>query len=243
MSPPKTNFILIKILTFLATFPTLLAYSIYRGDWWTGYFQDGDYCKPWDTSWKDCSNADSCDTWEEYMFLNTTTALWESWPDGEYWDDTGRTWRSCSGGCNLLWGYQEMWFDWPTDEVFNINTFECQPDWDSNMIRIESPILKISKIWRDNEYYLDPFSTKPIELGTLEYPYRSMNLINLEIMNFFSHSNQSITIYTKNAYIEDTRSKFINMSSVTITSHPDVLNLKKVSMIIPTSLSQPAIWK
>ena len=62
-------------------------------------------------------------------------------------------------------------------------------------------------------------------------------------MNLFSHSNESITIYAKNAYIEDGGSKYINMSSVTITSHPDVISLNEVSLLVPTSISQPGIFK
>ena len=86
-------------------------------------------------------------------------------------------------------------------------------------------------------------SAKTIELGTLEYPYKSFSSINFEILNFFSHSNADIIIYTKNAYIEDDMSKYFNFSSVTITSHPEVKENSKISTIVPTAIRQNVIFE
>ena len=87
---------------------------------------------------------------------------------------------------------------------------------------------------------MDPFSDKSIELGTLEYPYRSFKSVNFEVLNYFSHTDNDIIIYTKNSYIEDGYSKFLNLSSVSIMKHPELSSEEK-PMLIPTSITQPSI--
>ena len=87
---------------------------------------------------------------------------------------------------------------------------------------------------------MDPFSDKSIELGTLEYPYRSFKSVNFEIITYFSHTDKDIIIYTKNSYIEDGYSKFLNLSSVSIMKHHE-LSSEERPMLIPTSINQPSV--
>ena len=68
-----------------------------------------------------------------------------------------------------------------------------------------------------------------------------MRSVTTEIVNFHSHSNADIVIYTKDAYIEDGSAYYINISSITISSHPDYLAISKNAIIIPTSITQNAI--
>ena len=175
------------------------------------------------------------------MYFNGTSGLWERWGEGEYYDKTGDVWRSWSGRCNELWMYQGFWFDWPVGEKFDLDKLKWEVEWDANMEVIESSRLRISSVWRSHEYYLDPFSERLIELGTKEYPYKSMLSISYEILNFFSNSNVNITIYVKNAYVEDDLLNFFNLSSVTITSYPEVIEKGRRSILIPTSIKQPSI--
>jgi hypothetical protein len=51
------------------------------------------------------------------------------------------------------------------------------------------------KLCRSYEYYVNPESEEVIELGTKEYPFKSVSLPFIEIFNYFSHSNANITIY------------------------------------------------
>jgi len=57
-------------------------------------------------------------------------------------------------------------------------------------------------------------------------------------VHLLSHSNKSVTIYTKSAYLEEGLYKFVNMSEVVMTSHPDLLDFNRKTMIIPTNIGQ-----
>jgi len=75
------------------------------------------------------------------------------------------------------------------------------------------------------DYYVDSSSTNTIELGTEEYPFKSIMLPFVEILNIHSHSSRSITINlmesTRNILHEHS-AYLINATSVTIKSHaPD----------------------
>jgi len=71
-----------------------------------------------------------------------------------------------------------------------------------------------------------------VELGTREYPYKSIKPVISEITNFFSHSEASINIYTKDIYVEDDTTFFINISSISFYSHPDYSQMNKRATIV-----------
>ena len=123
----------------------------------------------------------------------------------------------------------------------DLDTLECTSECDDNKERIESAFLKLPAVWRSLDYYVDPSSIENIELGTKQYPYRSLKSANFEILNFFSHSDKDIFIYMKDSYIEDGNSNYFNMSSVTVQSHPDVLANGRKAMLVPTSIYQPSL--
>lgn len=111
------------------------------------------------------------------------------------------------------------------------------------MHRVESSDFKLTAFCRGYDYYVDPLSNETLELGTREYPYRSLKSVNYEILSIFSHSENSITIHTKDAYLEEETAKYFNMTSVKITSHPEVLAYDTRSILIPTYESQPGIME
>jgi hypothetical protein len=80
-----------------------------------------------------------------------------------------------------------------------------------------------------------------LELGTLEYPYRTMKSATSEILNLFSNTNLEATIYTYSAYIEDGMNVFINMTNVSFKSHPDVTSNGGRSILTFTQITQHGI--
>ena len=104
---------LLNICFYIAT-----AFEVYKEGWWDGYYADGEVWRPCHTSWKTCSNVYPWNTWEDHMFMNTTTGLWERWPYGEYFDLTSQTWRSWSGSWNEAWKYQITCFICFPGQVF-----------------------------------------------------------------------------------------------------------------------------
>ena len=171
------------------------------------------------------------------MYFNSTDNLWSNWADGEYYDSTAKIWRLCNGSCNQQCSYQNHCFDWPLGESFDAQSLSWVTEWNSTTIQIESSLLNLPSIWRGFDYYVDPFSDELIELGTLLYPYKSMRAVITEVINFFSHTDSNITIYTKDVYLEDDTAKFINLTSVNFKSHPKYIVNKRRASLIPTKNS------
>ena len=70
-----------------------------------------------------------------------------------------------------------------------------------------------------------------------------MSSVNSEIINFHSHTNVKINIYTKSTYIQQDTMKFFNMSVVNIMSHPDTQTRSMKSVLIPTTVPQVEIFE
>lgn len=215
--------------------------DIYLEECFDGFYKDGDYWKPCSASCKTWSNASVWDSWQDHMFLNSSTQLWEYCPYGEYYDSTVESWRSWNGFWNNGWKYQDFCIEWPSDQALDLETVTWVSDWSSNTKKIESSQLNLPAVWRNYEYYVDPYSTQILELGTREFPYRSMRAVTSEIVNFHCHTPVDIKIYTKEAFMEEATVYYVNMSSVSISNHPDYVALGKNAMIIPTVVPQVGI--
>ncbi|CAI2379704.1 unnamed protein product [Moneuplotes crassus] len=120
------------------------------------------------------------------------------------------------------------------DQIFHLEKLKCMDHCDSGTIQIESSQHTLSSFCRTLEYYIDPDSEEPIELGTRRYPYRSMSVVNSEIINNFSHKSYDVTIYTKSINIELEGQRYFNMSSVTIKNHPDLAERMKKAVLTPS---------
>ena len=223
-----------KVLILFSLLSLFHSLEVYIDGWIQGFYHQDGTCKPCQPSWRSWSGALTCDTCQPYLQLNSTTNLWEAWNPDEYFDETLQVCRSCLGSCNKAWKYRPECFEWLPSESFDLESLTCISDWTPNTTKIESNQLNIPSVWRGLEYYVDPYSEEILELGTKEYPYRSMRHATMEITNFYSHSDAEITIYSKEAYLEDGKLFFINMTSVTITSHPDYLERGKKAVLVST---------
>jgi len=90
-------------------------------------------------------------------------------------------------------------------------------------------------------FYIDPSSSKILELGTLEFPYTSAQPVFSEILNEHSHKDVSITVYLKEdevVYIQDDTSYILNITNVTVTSYSTVSSSASKATIYPTRIAQ-----
>ena len=66
-----------------------------------GFYSSGNDCLQWDSSCRECTEAGSWTSWEDFMFLNLTSGLCELWEIGDYFDISVQrcnTWEhTCSG--------------------------------------------------------------------------------------------------------------------------------------------------
>ncbi|CAI2372838.1 unnamed protein product [Moneuplotes crassus] len=227
------------------------AFILERDKCFEGYFKNGEFCEPCDSSCKQCNRSDQCTKCEDYMYLNQTTLLCESCPQGYYYDIVTEICRDCSGSCNGACKIQQSCLDCPEGAVLELDNLQCVDPYHymddkpfSKGAILQSPELNLSPVIRNFkeeytiEYYIDIYSEQPLELGTLEYPYRSFKAVSYEILTFYSHTNISVVIYTKDAYIKDDTNIYVNMTSVTVLPHPQWKSVLSPPMLIPTQVPQ-----
>ena len=75
-----------------------------------------------------------------------------------------------------------------------------------------------------------------MELGTKEYPYRSLTLVFAEILNYLSNKNITINIYVKERttnYLELNKNYIINTQAVNMLTYSDIgFTTEKVNLIL-----------
>ena len=89
--------------------------------------------------------------------------------------------------------------------------------WDTNEVMIQSSQMHGLNIWRLLEYYVYPNSTSILELGTRVYPYKSINLVLIEMFNLISSMNATVKIMlakTSTHYFDHYNGIISNMNSV-----------------------------
>jgi hypothetical protein len=85
----------------------------------------------------------------------------------------------------------------------------CVTGWDTaTQVQITDSQMHDIPLCRSLTYYLDSSSTSSVELGTKGHPYKSYHSVNIELMNFHTGNDKSITVYVKeetiNYWLRDT---------------------------------------
>jgi len=73
-------------------------------------------------------------------------------------------------------------------------------------------------------YYIDPSSTQIIELGTKAYPFKNIGLAFVEILNYHSHSENTVSVFLKEGLTHNvlvSSNYVINMTEVIVESYSD----------------------
>ena len=227
------------IICFFVIIDMLLVVSM---QWDIGYYLHNNSWLQWESSCKTWSDGASCDTCEDYMFLNFDTSLWDFWDEGTYHDKNTAQCRSWEGSWLENWGYQSTCFECPEGQVFDTETFEWVSTWENQKSIIMGSIYAIPRIWRNKEIYVNSQSTSLIELGTRNHPYRSIKSAFSEIFNHYSNRDNSVIIYLAEGqryYMEDATNYILNITNVTITSYSESLSASGRATIIPTKIPQP----
>lgn len=83
-----------------------------------------------------------------------------------------------------------------------------------------------------------------LELGTKQYPYRTMKSVSSEILNQLTAMNVNITILLKEGskvYVQDDTTYFLSMGSVIVTSYSDSSSTPGRALLVPTAIAQLGI--
>ncbi|CAI2380707.1 unnamed protein product [Moneuplotes crassus] len=241
----KTPSFILCLVVLLGVNFVVQVSAMYKQGCFRGYYEDGG-CRPCHGSCRSCSGPDRCDTCEDYMFLGDDNIRVEGsqlegvegstcgkCADGEYYDMTGNVCRSCDGKCISACAYQNICFECDNDQVFDLESLICIDFTEcvSPKHLLINPQYTLPSICRTLDYFIDPFSSRNIELGTQSFPYRSFTALASEIINIHSNSNVNINIFTSDAYIKDDVLKLINITNVTISQFPDYLSVKDLNLL------------
>ena len=159
-------------------------------------------------------------TWFGNSFWNSTSLAWQSWNYGDYYAEPVGKCVSCEGSWNTLWAYQAKCMQWNSTQVFDLTSYKWIDAWNqTNSINIADSQFTISSVWRGFDYFVDSTSSSMIELGTKQFPFKSLALVFVELLNFHANSDRTINIYLKEnttSYIDIDFNFIINTTTVNI---------------------------
>lgn len=195
----------------------------------------------WDSSWLTWNPKTGLwNSWTDYMFMDLTTSLCQFCPEEEYFNPTTLTcnckifkfsfilaWESSwTGG----WMYRLQWFQWSSSQIFSLQTFSWVQNCEIDEILIDSDKIHGLKVWRKLIYFVNSHSEEILELGTREFPYKSINMVIHELFNFVSGLDQEVIVKLSSASYHEFAhgSSFIyNMKKVVF--EPYNINIKNFS--------------
>ena len=152
------------------------------------------------------------------MFLNITSSLWQFCPDGMFYSTPVQRCDSWGDSWTDKWSYQSKWFECTVGKFYDLSKNVWVDSWNStSQISIVDSQFGNKPIWRSFDYYVDSESTKIVELGTLSNPYKSLELVFVELLNYHSHSNRTVNVYIKENTVNElliSRNFIINTTTV-----------------------------
>ena len=164
--------------------------------WGPGNFIDRGNWLPCHTSCKEWTSISSCTICEDYMFLNTVTKYWDFCADGEYFDFSIEQWNSCGSSCSGFCKYQSICFQCEPTKSLDLETMSCLPNCGNDKFNLsDNQTFELTNFCRRPVYYIDPSSDKILELGTQNYPYRTIRPVFVEILKYFSHQEISVSVF------------------------------------------------
>ena len=220
----RSQYFSLLLLWWIYYFINLKLWAWAATEWESGYFIYFDSWIPWMDSCLECDNSTEWTAWSDNMYLDSNNQC-TFCSDGEYYDSTAKLCRPCNNSWINKCAYQSKWFSWDSGQFFDLKKMMWVSSWDTNSIAITDDQLWGFSVWRSFNYYVNPNSQEIIELGTKAYPYKNIGLPFVEILNYHSHSNNSINIYVMentDNYMLWNSNYVINITSVSVQSYSSI---------------------
>ena len=140
-----------------------------------------------------CDNGNSCLTCStESAYLDSGTRLCEHCGVNEY--AQGESCQACGGGCSC--SYQQDCFT--CADFYDLESESCVSACEGVIISKNGLGFCRAKENTDSyQYFIDPLSSSPLEFGTRDHPFKSLNLASMEILNEISFTESRVFIYLK----------------------------------------------
>ena len=132
---------------------------------------------------------------------------------------------------------------WNLTQVFDLASFKCVNNWNNTTsVLISDSQLAISSVCRGFDYYVDPTSSAVIELGTLQYPFKSLGFLFVELLNFHANTARTINVHLKENtqnYVDLNFNFIINITTVTISPYSTTSSTPSKATIVAGEVNDP----
>ena len=142
------------------------------------------------------------------------------------------------------WAYQSIWRTWSSSQVFDLDSYTWVDSCNTTTsVLISDAQFSISSICRGFNYYVDPTSLNTVELGTMQFPYKTLGLVFVELLNFHANSGRTINIYlmeNSTNYIDLGFNYVINITMVNIHSYSSTSSSPAKATILAGEINSPS---
>ncbi|CAI2365911.1 unnamed protein product [Moneuplotes crassus] len=170
-----------------------------------------------------CDSSNLCISCPDSMRLNSTSNQCEFCPDGQFYLKITDTCMSCESSCLTLCAYKPECYECPNEEYYDLDNSQCVASCDPvTQVSMNSTQTGNKAYCRGFNYYVNSNSTDVVELGTKEFPYKSLSSVFIELLNYLSHRDITVNIYvleTTENYLELNKNYIINITHVNILTY------------------------
>ncbi|CAI2367407.1 unnamed protein product [Moneuplotes crassus] len=223
---------LLKVVVLLA----IISYYVCDCHCPLGNFEEHGHCFQCHASCSQCDSYDSCIKCSEgYTSKGGQLCEYQDCEHGKFFSPSLDTCIDCQDSCLTLCAYQDHCIQCPSDKILNLSDLACVNHCNSeSQILIKNPQLRSMPVCRDFEYYINPNSQSPVELGTQQHPYKDIQSAFVEIMNFHSHSDRNVTVFVMegSTVFASSPTYFVNMTHVQIESYSDRVQAPRLARMV-----------
>ena len=142
-----------------------------------------------------------------------------------------------------MWAYQAICRQWNSTQILDLTSYTWVSACNSTTsVNITDSQYGITSVCRGFNYYVDPTSSSVVELGTKQFPYKSLALVFVELLNFHSNTNRTINVYLKENttnYIDIDFNFVINMNTVNISPYSTTSSSPSKATILAGEANSP----
>ena len=153
-------------------------------------------------------------------------------------------WIDWAGSWTDTWAYQSICMQWNSTQVLDLTSYTCVNSCNTTTsVLLSDAQFNIASFCRGFDYYVDPTSSAVVELGTMQFPYKSLALVFVEMLNYHANTARTINIYLKEnteSYVDLGFNYIINMKTVNIKPYSSTSSSPSKATIIAGEQNSPS---
>ncbi|CAI2367265.1 unnamed protein product [Moneuplotes crassus] len=215
----------------------------YASECASGYYSDEFGCRACHPSCQTCTSYNQCEEcFKNYQKANgSNLCQFPECSQGQFYSISKEKCLECESSCAEQCSHQLSCYDCPAEQVFNLASFQCVASCASaTEILVNNTEISDFPFCRSLIYYVNPSAEYSTELGTAEYPYKTLQSVFDEIYLVHSHHDRTITI----KLMEDStnfvhQNRFIiELNEVIIESYSEVSTVPRKAKLVATNTNE-----